>query len=88
MTGLSVKKRVANGVAWLDEVLPADWPFKLDLDDFDIHSADRCPLGQLEPAAKVSETWKLWDHGFWGNDLAESDALTAEWRRVVRKRLA
>lgn len=99
-TNLSVKERVANGAAWLDEEAPG-WPHNLDLENLDIADRDRpCVLTQLGEAladARMSPDWDLVDHGFYwvgflpengGRARLDCDRLNAEWTRVVRERLA
>jgi hypothetical protein len=76
------KRRVAAGVAWLNEVAPG-WMSRIDLDDLDVASVRRCVCGQVfGPGAfrrmeqEYGKTWG-WNHGF--RDASD----TAVWVAVV-----
>jgi hypothetical protein len=86
------KRRVAAGVAWLNEVEPG-WMSLIDLDNLDVASIRRCVCGQVfGPGGfkAMEETYGrswAWNHGFRdGADTAVWMALVLRSRPLIRVR--
>jgi hypothetical protein len=93
-------KTVERGAALLDERLPG-WYEKIDLDKLDLASCENCVLGQLH-GRKYERLRhrryyrgldrlgildrKAGDFGFTVRGSGRFENLTAEWRRVIKRR--
>jgi hypothetical protein len=55
------RKRIARGVALLDEKVP-NWRGHIDLEFFDISNSERCVLGQLNRAGVLGDRYS-WGWG-------------------------
>ena len=92
----TVPERVARGVEFLDRVRPG-WFGEVDAGRLDMSSTCRCVLGQLWGLYTLGldrarlPRHRAAEHGFiaesgWPASQAESQAITAEWVRVIRSR--
>ena len=93
MYGGTIEQRVARGAAFLDARHPG-WAARIDLDWLDLSMCDRCVLGQLfgdfneAPQHARLEAYRLGFDRPPGMVGMEYTKLTAEWRRLIRERVA
>ena len=92
----TVAGRVARGAALLNEKLPG-WDERIDLAGLELSSCYRCVLGQLfarSPGPETGSELSPYGLGIWALDLRgsgadygfdgpDTDALNAEWRKVI-----
>lgn len=92
----SIQKRVARGVALLDERVPG-WEKRIDLKELKMQDCFQCMLGQLYGdfgygifRLKLKDLETDIDHGFnLDIDSIEADdfqLLQQEWTRVIKQR--
>lgn len=89
---ITIAERVARGAALLDEREPGWWQ-RINVRTLDIRSCKRCVLGQLEGWPSINARFDP-SLGFDAGEgspqevVADFNALTAEWRRLIKARRA
>jgi hypothetical protein len=95
----TIAERVANGAELLDEKKPG-WDQRIDLDTLQMHSCYRCILGQLFADDHLGKAYTPFGVGIrallladdddvpsvYGFDGHDTDALAAEWKRLIEAR--
>lgn len=86
----SLKRRVASGVALLTEHWSENWADSVSSGNLDLHSPDRCVLGQIFGSfALGAATLRIRDeaaYGFAAEDSYEQARLEFLWRRAIAAR--